>query len=205
MTRGASGAPGCMFGCQLFAPPAALSIRCRSWLRYTSHALRLEQCPLEVERPSSGGQDDAQPGWRINGEHDTPGGATSFEQRLNGPQKLTRVRVAILECDPFEIGCQAEGLVGTAVEKHPRQAVVLRVSIGRGAANQAMSKPIQRTDPAHVARSPNATCVARGCVAVCGGVVAERKPGLRNGWPSRRYRQEEVRMPPTASSSTRTR
>jgi hypothetical protein len=71
---------------------------------------------------------------RIDGEHDTPGGAMSFEQRLNGPQKLTRVWVAILECDPFEMGSQAEGLVGTAVEQRPRQAVVLRVSIGRGAA-----------------------------------------------------------------------
>lgn len=71
---------------------------------------------------------------RIDGEHDTPGGAVSFEQRLNSPQELTRAWVAILECDPFEMGCQVEGLVGTAVEHRPRQAVVPRVSIGRGAA-----------------------------------------------------------------------
>ncbi len=53
---------------------------------------------------------------RIDGEHDTLGGTMFFEHHLNGPKELTRVWVAIVECDSFEMGCQAEGLVGTAPE-----------------------------------------------------------------------------------------
>lgn len=113
---------------------------------------------------------------RIDGEHDTPGGALSFEQHLNGPQELTRVWVAILECDPFEMGCQAEGLVGTAVEECPRQAVVPRVSIGRGAAEPSDVQARCRgpAPPTSLPRRHVLREVAWPCVET---LVSEREPG----------------------------